>query len=120
MPNTIDVLSLIEEQKTISIKQLAEKLEIPPDNLKEILLDLAKFKLVECNEKTGKITLPSWLTRIDKEIEKAKPATGAIILPRFQEIKIQDITIGNFTKNDLELNVRFKAKLKEIVVCDLS
>jgi hypothetical protein len=120
MLSTIDILSSVEEQKTIDIKQLAKKLEIPLGSLKEILIDLTKYKLVEYNEKTGKINLPSWLIKIDKEIEKLKPATGAIILPRYQEIKIQDITIGNFTKNDVELKVRFKARLKEIAICDVS
>jgi len=120
MLNTIDILLLIEEQKTIDIKQLSEKLEIPLSNLKEILVDLAKYKLIEYNAKTGKIKLPNWLSNIDKEIEELKPATGAIILPRYQEIKIQDLIIGNFTKNDLELKVRLKARLKEIVICELS
>jgi predicted transcriptional regulator len=119
MLSTIDILSFIEEQKTVDIKQLAKKLEMPVDNLKEILRDLARYKLVEYNEKTGKINLPDWLTKIDREIEKLKPATGAIILPRYQEIKIQDIAIGNFTKTDLELKVRLKAGFKEIVICDV-
>ena len=114
------MLSLIEEQKTVNIKQLAKKLEIPIGHLKEILTDLAEYKLVEYNEKTGEIKLPNWLTKIDKEIEKLKPAIGAIILPRYQELKIQDITIGNFTRNDLELKVRLKARLKEIAICDAS
>jgi hypothetical protein len=120
MLSTIDLLSLIEEQKTIGIKQLAKKLEISVGNLKEVMMDLVKYKLVEYNEKTGEIKLPNWLTKIDKEIEELKPATGAIILPRYQEIKIQDITIGNFTKNDLDLKVRLKARFKEIAICDLS
>jgi hypothetical protein len=120
MLSTIDILSSVEEQKTIDIKQLAKKLEIPVGSLKEILIDLTKYKLLEYNEKTGKINLPSWLTKIDKEIEKLKPATGAIILPRYQEIKIQDIIIGNFTKNDIELKVRLNARLKEIAICDVS
>jgi hypothetical protein len=120
MLSTIDILSLIEEQKTVDIKQLSKKLEISLGNLKEILIDLANYKLIEYNEKTGKIKLPNWLTKIDREIEELKPATGAIILPRYQEIKLQDLTIGNFTKSDLELKVRLKARLKEIVICDLS
>jgi len=120
MLSTIDILSFIEEQKTVDIKQLAKKLEIPLGNLKEILIDLARYKLIEYNEKTGKIKLPDWLTQIDREIEELKPATGAIILPRYQEIKIQDIAIGNFTKTDLELKVRLKARFKEIVICDVN
>jgi hypothetical protein len=118
MPSTIDILSLIEEQKTTDIKQLSKQLEIPPETLTQILLNLARYQLIECNEETGKINLPLWLTKLDHDIEKTKPATGTIILPRYQEVKIQDIAIGNFTKNDLELNVRLKAKLKEIVICD--
>jgi hypothetical protein len=120
MLSTVDMLSLIEEQKTVDAKQLAKKLEISLSSLKEILTGLAEHKLIEYNETTGKINLPNWLTKIDKEIEKLKPATGAIILPRYQEIKIQEITIGNFTKNDLELKVRLKARLREIAICDVS
>jgi hypothetical protein len=118
MPTTIDILSVIEEQKTTNIKQLSKRLEIPPEILAQILLNLTHYHLIECNEKTGKINLPPWLTKIDHEIEKTKPSTGTIILPRYQELKIQDIAIGNFTKNDLELNIRLKANLKEIVICD--
>ena len=120
MLSTIDLLSLIEEQKTFDIRQLAKKLQIPLGNLKEVLADLARHKLLDYNEKTGRIKLPNWLAKIDKEIQELAPATGAIILPRYQEIRIQDVAIGNFTKNDLELNVRLKAKLKEIAICDVS
>jgi len=120
MLSTIDILSLIEEQKTVDVKQLSKKLEIPLSNLKQILIDLATYELIEYNEKTGKIKLPNWLTKIDREIKELKPATGAIILPRYQEIKVQDLAIGNFTKNDLELKVRLRARLKEITICDLS
>jgi hypothetical protein len=120
MPSTVDILSLIEEQKTVDIQQLAKKLEMPLGSLREILTDLSKYKLVEYNEKTSKIKLPNWLTKLDRQIEKAKPAAGAIILPRYQEVKIQDITIGNFTKSDLELKIRLKARLKEIAICDES
>jgi DNA-binding transcriptional MerR regulator len=119
MLSTVDVLSSIEEQRTVSVKQLAKKLEIPLDNMKEILMELADHKLVDYNEKTGRVKLPNWLSKIDQEIEELKPATGAIMLPRYQEIRIQDVTIGNFTKNDIELKVRLKARLKEIAICDL-
>jgi len=120
MLSTVDVLSTIEEKKTVNAKQLAKKLEIPLNSMKEILKDLAEHKLLDYNEKTGETKLPAWLTKIDEEMEELRPATGDIILPKYQEIKIQDITIGNFTKNDLELKVRLKARLKEIAVCDVS
>jgi hypothetical protein len=119
MLTTIDLLSFIEEQKTVDVRQLARKLEIPILDLKEILTDLTKHELLEYDEKTGRIKLPSWLIKVDKEIEEFAPATGAIILPRFQEIKIQDVAVGNFTRNDLELKVRLKARFKEIAICDV-
>ncbi len=119
MPSTIDLLSLIGEHKTFDVQQLAKRMEIPVGNLKEILSDLAKYNLIEYDEKVGKVNLPKWLRSMDREIQELTPATGAIILPRYQEIKIQDIAVGNFTKNDLELKVRLKARLKEIAICDM-
>ena len=119
MLNTIDILSVIEKQRTSDIKKLAEEIEIQLDQLEKILTDLSKHSLVEYNPKTGKVTLPAWLVSIDKGIENIKPATGAIILPKNQEIKIQDLTVGNFTKSDLELKIRLKEKLKEIAICDV-
>jgi len=119
MLSAIDILSTIEEEKTYNIKQLAKKFEMESEQLKEILEDLSKHNLIEYNPQTGKVTLPAWLININKEIKTIKPATGAIILPRYQEIKIQEISIGNFTRNDLELKMRFRAKLKEIAICDI-
>jgi hypothetical protein len=93
---------------------------MPLEQLKEILVNMSKHNLIEYDLRTGKLALPRWLTNIEKKMEKIKPAIGAIILPKYQEMKIQDVTIGNFTKNDLELKLRFKAKQKEIAICDLS
>lgn len=120
MLSTIDILSIIEEQEIYDIKHLAKKLGIPLEQMKEILMNMKKHTFIEYDSRTGKVTLPTWLINIEKKIEKIKPATGAIILPKYQEMKIQDIIIGNFTKNDLELKLRFKAKLKEIAICDIS
>ena len=120
MPSTIDLLSLIEEYKIMNIRQLARKLEIPLRDLKEILMDLLEYKLVDYEEETGKVKLASWLNSINKEINELKPSTGTIILPRYQEIMIQDVAVGNFTRNDLELKVRLKAGSKEIAICNLA
>ncbi|MGB9854101.1 MAG: MarR family transcriptional regulator [Candidatus Bathyarchaeales archaeon] len=118
MLTTADLLTIIEEHETLNIKSLAKKLEIPQETLHKILTDLQKHSLVNYNPKTGKIDLPKWINNINKKIEKTKPATGEIILPKYQEIKIQDILIGNYTKEDLELKIRLKAKQKEIAICN--
>jgi hypothetical protein len=120
MLTTADLLTIIEEQKSLSIKKLARKLEIPEKSLHEILTNLQGNNLIEYNPKTGTVTLPKWLTNINRKIEKAKPATGQIILPKYKEIKIQDMMIGNYTKNDLELKIRLRAKQKEIAICPLT
>jgi hypothetical protein len=119
MPTTADILTIIEEE-TYNIKQLAKKLEIPTTQLEKIIKDLKEHNLVEYDEQTGQVKLPSWLVTIEREVENIKPATGNIILPKNQEITIQDVVIGNFTDKDLELNVRLKMKMKEIAICNIS
>ena len=119
MLTTTDILSTIEEQKTHDIKQLAKNLEIPIEQLEKILKELREHNIVQYDQQTGKTTLSPWLTNINKEIENTKPATGSLILPKNKEIKIQDITIGNFTEKDLELSIRLKAKTKEIAISEI-
>jgi len=119
MLSTTDILSIIEEQETYNVKQLAKNLEIPVQQLEKILNELSEHDLVQYNQKTSEVTLSPWLMNINHEIEDAKPATGSLILPKNQEIKIQDITIGNFTRKDLELNIRLKGKTKEIAIAEI-
>jgi len=119
MMSTVDILSLLEEHGTLDVKQLAKKLDISLQQLEELVTTISEHKLLDYNPKTGKLKLPTWLANINKEMEQLKPATGAIILPRYQEVTIQDVTVGNFTRNDLELKVRVGARVKEIAICDL-
>ena len=119
MLSTTDILTTIKEEETYNIKQLAKKLEIPTEQLEKIIKDLKEHDLVEYDEQTGEVKLPSWLVNIEKEVENIKPATGNIILPKNQEITIQDVVIGNFTDKDLELNLRLKMKLKEIAIYNI-
>lgn len=119
MLSTIDILAILKEGETYNIKQLSEKLEMPTQQLKKIIKDLSERNIVEYNEQTGQVKLPLWLLNIEKEVENIKPATGTIILPKNQEIIIQDVAIGNYTEKDLELNIRLKMKLKEIAICNM-
>lgn len=120
MLSTTDILSVIEEEETYNIKQLAKKLETQVEQLEKILNELSDHNLVQYNQQTGKVTLSTWLMNLNREAENIKPATGTVILPKNQEIKIQDITIGNFTEKDLELNIRLKAKKKEIAISEIT
>jgi predicted transcriptional regulator len=120
MQSTIDILCVVEDEGVHNIKQLAKRLAIPVGQLETIVKSLSRYHLLDYDAKSGKITIPEWFADINREIEKAKPPTGAIILPSNEEVKIDDVVIGNFTKKDIELRVRLKAKVKEIAVCDLS
>ncbi|MEM2779696.1 MAG: hypothetical protein QW791_02325 [Candidatus Bathyarchaeia archaeon] len=120
MVTVADLLELIEEQRTKNIKQLAKEIEIQEEQLHRILTDLSQYNLVEYNVKTGEIKVSKWLMNINQKIEKSKPPTGEIILPKYGEIKIQDMVIGNYTTKDLELKVRLKARLKEIAISELT
>lgn len=111
-----EILYALEEE-TLNAKELSEKLDIPLDQLDHILTDIMLKNVVEYNRQTGKIRLSKWIIRLGKEMENLKPATGTIILPRNQEIKLQDIVVGNFTDKDLELLVRLKTNRKEIAIC---
>ena len=120
MLTTADLLAIIEEQKVKNIKKLAKEIEISQERLELILTDLSRHNLVEYDPITGKVMLPRWLLDINKEIEKEKPSTGEIILPKYKEIRIQDTLIGNYTTRDLELKLRLRAKLKEIAICEVT
>ena len=119
MLSTTDILAIIEEEEVYNVKQLAKKLEIRSEQLERILKDLSEHNLVEYNQQTGNVKMSPWLTNINKEIEGIKPATGTIILPKNQEVKLQDVTIGNFTGTDLELQVKLRTRQKEIAICDI-
>jgi predicted transcriptional regulator len=112
-----EILLALEEEESYDISKLAKKLAIPIDQLRMILTDLNANNVVEYDKRSNKVKLSSWLSSLDQEVENIKPAAGTFILPKNQEIKIQDMVIGNFTDSELELNIRLKAKLKEIAIC---
>lgn len=120
MLTVLDLLTLLEMEKTKNIKQLAKEVEMPKEALHAILMDLSQHNILKYDAETGKVTLPGWLLNINRKIERAKPSTGELILPRYGEIRIQDTVIGNYTARDLELKVRLKAKVKEIAICELT
>jgi DNA-binding transcriptional regulator YhcF (GntR family) len=117
---TAEILCAIEEERDLNSKELAKKLGVPMDQLERILHEMMKKNVIEYNRQTGKVKLSRWIARLSKELENTKPAAGTIILPRNQEIKLQDILVGNFTGADLELMVRLKTNRKEIAICTVT
>jgi hypothetical protein len=120
MITATDILFEIEEKETYKIKDLAKRLEIPIDQLEKVLKNLSQINVAEYDPKKGIVRLSQWLVNLNGEIENIKPATGTIILPKNQTIKLQDVAIGNFTDEDIELNIRLATKQKEIAICKTS
>jgi hypothetical protein len=115
-----EILLAIEEEETLSARKLGKKLDIPMDQLEKILTDMMKKSVVEYDKQSGKIRLSGWIANLGKELETVKPATGSIVLPKNQEVKLQDVVIGNFTSMDLELLVRLGTNRKEIALRNIS
>lgn len=114
MTTATDILFAMEEKENYTTKELVKKLAIPVDQLERILRGLSEVNLVEYDVHKGIVELSSWLANLNKEIKNIEPAVGTIILPKNQEVELQDIIIGNFTDKDIELAVRLSAKQKEL------
>jgi hypothetical protein len=115
-----EILLAIEEGETLSDIELAKKLDIPMDQLEKILTDMMEKSVVEYDKQSGKIRLSGWIANLGKELETVRPATGSIVLPKNQEVKLQDVVIGNYTSSDLELLVRLRTNRKEIALRNIS
>lgn len=120
MPTIVDILTLISEEEKCSLKQLAERLKIPEEKLEAVVKELSENDIVEYDQHSGIVKMSSWLAEVERGVEEIRPAVGTIIIPKNQEVKIQDIAIQNFTGGDLEINVRLKAKLREISIRNLT
>jgi hypothetical protein len=45
---------------------------------------------------------------------------STIIIPKNQKIRIEEISIENYTDTDLEINMRLTGKRKEIAICKIA
>jgi len=115
MLSIADILMEIREE--YDVKSLAKRLNLAKEHLEEILKCLSEYNIVEYDRQTGKVRTPRWLSEIETKIEEANPIVGTIIVPRNQRVRLQEITVENFTDIDLELNVRLGPKAKEISIC---
>jgi len=116
MPDIKDILAIIMEGET-SVEKIAEKLKMPIDMLENIIKELSQHNLIVYDQQKGTVKPSKWLVDIGRETENIKAAVGTIILPQDREIRIEEISIGNFTDMDLELNFRFNSTRKEIAIC---
>jgi len=100
------------------VKEIAEKVNLTPQQTGNLAKMLAQLNLIHYNEKAGWLKINpeyrSLLTREEKPLHK--PAMGSIILPAKETITIQDTQITNLTDTNLELLIRTCRKRTKIGV----
>jgi len=116
----MDLLEIIEKEEGSTVGVLARKLKIPREKLEKIIKELEKHEVLECDRETGMVRLAPWLMRIALEMKEIYPVTATIILPKDQQTRIGDLTLMNLTGADLELNLRFRIKSKEIAISKIA
>jgi len=112
------VLDLIENGEWHTLKELAQRLKVPLNEVIKTVKSLSKHKIVIHLEETQQVRLSSWIRTLaeDLTVENEKEALGTIILPPKGIIAIQDTVISNLTEDDLEIGVRIDRKLKELAI----
>jgi hypothetical protein len=84
----------------------------------------AKHGIVEYNATANAVRLSQEFKKIVTQMhaeEKAKPSweklgVATIIIPPEKSFQIQKVTIHNMTKQDLQFELKFDKKLKEIAI----
>jgi len=117
------LLGLIANGEWHSLNELAQKLNVPLNEVTKIVESLAECKVVTHLEETQQVRMCSWIRNLlanQKFSEEEKVALGTIILPPKANITIQDTVISNFTEDDLEIGVRINQKLKEVSISKIS
>jgi len=117
------LLDLINNGEWHNLNELAQKLNVPLNEVTKIVESLAECKVVTHLEETQQVRLTSWIRNLlaNQEFnEEEKVALGTIILPPKANVTIQDTVISNFTEDDLEIGVRINQKLKEVSISKIS
>lgn len=116
------LLDLLEDGDWHSLTGLAEALGTTLDELTEVCEAASKADLIEYDVKAGKVRICQKLLGLMKSLEEEAEAewdmlaTGTVIVPAKKSFKIQDLSIQNETDYDLEIEMRFDEKLREIVI----
>ena len=124
LPKMERLIELLKDGKWHSLEEVAEKMEVTPEKLEELLETLSEYQLVRYDKelKVAKLNL-TWKklkVREKFEEEKEKMALGTIIIPREHTIIVQNTRISNLTKEELELEIKMDKIIKEIAIRKLN
>ena len=119
-----NLLKLLEDGAWHKLPELAQKTGHPLEELVSYCETIAKHGIVEYDATASTVRLSQELKNLITQLhaeEKAepnweKPGAATIIIPPEKSFQIQKVTIHNMTKQDLQFELKFDKKLKEIAI----
>ena len=119
-----NLLKLLEDGACHTFSELGQKTGQTLEELLSYCETLTKYGILEHDPTTNTVRLsqePKKLIIQLREEEKAdpnweKPGAATIIIPPEKSFQIQKVTIHNMTKQDLQFELKFNKKLKEVAI----
>jgi hypothetical protein len=117
-------LKFLEDGAWHKPPELAKETGHPLEELVSYCETLTKHGILEHDPTTNTVRLSQELKNLITQLhaeEKAepnweKPGAATIIIPPEKSFQIQKVTIHNMTKQDLQFELKFDKKLKEIAI----
>ncbi|HLE76123.1 MAG TPA: hypothetical protein VI864_08830 [Candidatus Bathyarchaeia archaeon] len=119
-----NLLKFLEDGAWHTLPELAQKTGHTLEELVRYCETLTKHGIIQYDPTTNTVRLrqepKNLITQLHAE-EKAepnwkKPGVATIIIPPEKSFHIQKVTIHNMTKQDLQFELKFDKKLKEIAI----
>jgi hypothetical protein len=118
------LLKFLEDGAWRTLPELAQKSGHPLEELVTYCETLATHGILEHDPATKAVRLSQELKNLITQLhaeEKAepnweKPGVATIIIPPEKSFQIQKVTIHNLTKQDLQFELKFDKKLKEMAI----
>jgi len=119
-----NLLKFLEDGAWHKLAELAKETGHPLEELVTYCETIAKHGIVEYDATANTVRLSQELENLITQLhaeEKAepnweKPGAATIIIPPEKSFQIQKVTIHNMTKQDLQFELKFDKKLKEIAI----
>jgi len=105
-----------------SLKEIAEEIKVPVEKLEHYCGTLSEHGVVDYNSDSGIVRLGHDFKRIimklkaEEEAEWERIGAGTVIIPPEKGFQIQGVYIHNMTERDIQFELTFNKKLKEVVV----
>jgi hypothetical protein len=117
-------LKILEDGGWHKLSELAKQTGCPLKKLESYSQTLTKHGILEYDPATSTVRLSQELINLITQLRAEENATtrweklgvATIIVPPEKGFQIQKVTIHNLTKQDLQFELKFNTKLKEIAI----